>query len=228
MSRSNDHSYRPDTYWPESRTPEQLLARIKGQVRRDIARRVLAERGFWALTAFVAREELDRDDAREWGGWHPWCLGGEYLPSLQPAEVEIARISLASTTYDQISVRARPGVRIRYRIVDEYQSRYTPGIQSSSQPLSLRQLIRLIDRTGAREGLRHGLVESFWWNEFGGGFQRPEKAAAFVSLESAFYPDLAAHYSAEAAAWVARVTAEEAEHDVGVDAAQVAGQGVAP
>jgi hypothetical protein len=54
---------------------------------------------------------------------HPHFMGGEYLPSYGRQEVEIARIELASTTSDVISLRARPtGSRIRYRIVDEYES----------------------------------------------------------------------------------------------------------
>ena len=31
MANRIDLSYRPDSYWPESRAPEQLLARVKGQ-----------------------------------------------------------------------------------------------------------------------------------------------------------------------------------------------------
>ena len=48
-------------------------------------------------------------------------MGGEYLPPLLDDEVEIARVSLASVTADQTSVRAQriPG-GIAYRIVDEY------------------------------------------------------------------------------------------------------------
>ena len=47
-------------------------------------------------------------------------MGGEYLPPLRKGEVEIARISLESTTDDQISIRARRGrERIRCRVVDE-------------------------------------------------------------------------------------------------------------
>jgi hypothetical protein len=48
-------------------------------------------------------------------------MGGEYLPTLRKAEVEIARIALDSTTADQISIRTRRlARRIGYRIVDEY------------------------------------------------------------------------------------------------------------
>ena len=73
-------------------------------------------------------------------------MGGEYLPPLRKGEVEIARISLESTTADQISVRARRvGERIRYRIVDEYEFKYVCHPASSDSPLSLRDLIGLME-----------------------------------------------------------------------------------
>jgi hypothetical protein len=48
-------------------------------------------------------------------------MGGEYLPNLMPNEVEIARVTMTSTTMDVISIRARHTKhKIIYRIVDEY------------------------------------------------------------------------------------------------------------
>ena len=52
---------------------------------------------------------LDEAMRAAWGRIHPTNMGGEYLPPLREGEVEIARISLESTTADQISVRARRG-----------------------------------------------------------------------------------------------------------------------
>ena len=75
-------------------------------------------------------------------------MGGEYLPPLRKGEVEIARISLASVTADQISVRARRSRgRIRYRVVDEYMetSTYVCHPASSVSPLSLGELIALME-----------------------------------------------------------------------------------
>lgn len=37
-------SFRPDTYWPDSLTPDQLLTRIRGKERQDIARHCLRHR----------------------------------------------------------------------------------------------------------------------------------------------------------------------------------------
>lgn len=122
MSEKVGLSYRPETYWPEALDQEQLLARIKGERRRVIAREALAKDGFAGLDPFLASEELDEGDRKHWGLLHPHCTGGEYLPGLGLAEVEIARISLASTTADQISIRAvHAGEKIRYSVCDDEQ-----------------------------------------------------------------------------------------------------------
>ena len=82
-------------------------------------------------------------------------MGGEYLPDLKTGEIEIARITLKSTTLDVISIRARKSsARISYRMVDEYgEHEYALAIKSSKEPLTLQQVIKLID--SAEEG---GLV----------------------------------------------------------------------
>ena len=114
-----DLSFRPDTYWPESLTPEQLLSRIRGKRRQDIARHLYREFGFTALNEFLVREGLSEEDRTAWSAGGPWCMGGEYLPEMEEGEVEIARISMESTTSDQVSVSARQvGDYIHYRIVD--------------------------------------------------------------------------------------------------------------
>jgi hypothetical protein len=214
MARNIDLSFRPDSYWPESRTPEQLLARIKGTVRRNAARRIFAEQGFAGLSAFLVRDELPDDDRTQWGRIHPACMGGEYLPTARAGQVEIARVSLASVTGDVISIRAaRRPTRITYAVVDEYDSAYVPGIRWSRQPLTLGEVIRLIDGTRSEwlaEG--GGLVRGFWLREreLDAG---PEEAVAFARIESAFYPDLAAHYRVVAAAWIAEQRASEDEDE---------------
>ena len=60
-----DIDYRPDTYWPVSRTREQLLANINGKARREIAREILENEGFGGLTAFTTRTVLDDEECRE-------------------------------------------------------------------------------------------------------------------------------------------------------------------
>jgi hypothetical protein len=99
-----DLTYRPATYWPRSSNRDQLLARIKGKARRDLARTFLQGPGLSHMDAFIGRETLPAEDRRAWGWIHPALMGGEYLAEQPKGSVEIARISLASVTSDQIVV----------------------------------------------------------------------------------------------------------------------------
>ncbi len=58
-------SFRPATYWPKSLTAEQLLSRVKGQARREIARKVLEEQGFSGLSTFLARQGPARPSCQD-------------------------------------------------------------------------------------------------------------------------------------------------------------------
>ena len=64
-----DLSYRPQTYWPVSLTQEQLISRIKGDARQNIARGILQTEGFPGLNEFLAREELSKEEREIWGGF---------------------------------------------------------------------------------------------------------------------------------------------------------------
>jgi len=187
-SNKLDFEFLPETYWPGSRTPEQLLTRIKGKVRRDMARDILAEEGFAGLSAFLARAELAGEDLVMWGRVHPAMMGGEYLPALAEGEVEIARIGLDSTTGDQISIRAQQeDSTIRYRAADEYESTFLLSIETSEVPLTLGELIRLIDES-AYDGdcYAGGLVISHLAYNLEGGSD-VDDLEGFVSVESAYY-----------------------------------------
>lgn len=125
VTQDFDFDFRPASYWPASRTREQLLSRIKGRVRRQMAADALADGGVRALDTFLARESLPDSERRAWGEIHPWCMAGEYLPDLGTNDVEIACLSLASTLNDQISIRARAAKgHIRIFAVDEYATDY--------------------------------------------------------------------------------------------------------
>jgi hypothetical protein len=208
MTRSGDVdlSFRPATYWPKSLTTEQLLSRVKGKARRDIARKVLEEQGFPGLSTFLARQELPPSDRAGWGATHPDFMGGEYLPSLEDGEVEIVRVSLASTTADQISICARrAGAGIEYRVVGEYEEdqgmHYQIPFKRSEQPLTLGELIRLMDGSHIPGDIyAGGLVVSNWESGFSGN-NDVEEAMRFVKIESSFYPQLAAYYGKVAEGW---------------------------
>ena len=133
------------------------------------------------------------------GGTDPVLLeiGGD-LPPLDPGEVEIARIEVA--TGEIVSVRARiDDPYIRYRVVDEFGeegSEYEPPIDASVEPLTEDEVIELIDGTiqrwageetftGLVEGLRAQYAEDVAEDEI----------AALVRVRSAFYPGIGAHYA---------------------------------
>ena len=199
-------SFRPDSYWPESLTQEQLIARIKGKARQAIVRNILQTEGFPGLAAFFAREELDDNERRIWGRFHPMFMGGEYLPSMEEGEVEIVRVSLESTTNDQISIRAKrkDGI-IFYRVVGEYYDeeamRYQLPFDQSEEPLTLAKLVQLIDGSRIPDDIYSGgLVIGSWESTFEYD-PDVELAVRFVSIESHFYPELADYYATVAQVW---------------------------
>ena len=153
-----DLQFRPQDYWDCADPLTAILGNIKGENRRQMARDFItgsAAELLGEIDSDLLADTVDDGIRRELGSLHPSWMGGEYLPDYLPGEVEIARIVLASVTQDIISVRSRRrlgGTRILYRIVDEYQdepeNRFTCNPKSSVGPLSLYELIGLIDRVG--------------------------------------------------------------------------------
>lgn len=199
-----DLDFRPASYWDPTDPLSAITRNIKGQRRREMARDFIvgnaAER-LGPIASDLLEDEVSEGTREFLGRIHPQWMGGEYLPRYRRGEVEIARIALRSTTGDVISFRARrwqPGSRILYRVVDEYQTNYTVTRKSSSEPLSLRELIAFIDSVEREEG--HGLlpqlpfVESFIEHNADGDVD-------FVRLESTDYPMLGTYYEQRVAAW---------------------------
>jgi TPR repeat protein len=126
--------------------------------------------------------------------------GGNYLPKFLNCEVEIARLALESTTWDVKSIRARPTSRgIGYRVVDEYDNKYLFRPKTSRQPLSMRQLVDLI------EGLNVDGVSSspaaLRAYQTADDANEIRQLETFVTVSSDFYPSLEAWYSYEAERW---------------------------
>src|SRR5207245_204761 len=97
---------------------------------------------------------LNEEARSRLGKIHPSFMGGEYLPDYANGEVEIARVELQSTTSDVISIRARKeGKTIAYSVADEYETEFPVSPRSSAKPLSLEQVIDLIDNAGGGESL---------------------------------------------------------------------------
>jgi hypothetical protein len=134
------------------------------------------------------------------------------------SDVEIAQIYIASGIGETYSVRASVGQggTIEYAVVDDYGEEFEASPSDSDSPLTMRDLIGLIDSVdlgdddmwggGWTDALRNGNLEH------GGD---PADYLHFVQVSSAFYPELSAYYDSEALAWLESRTraAKEAEEE---------------
>jgi hypothetical protein len=111
-THSFDLDYRPRTYfWPHGLKPHPLSS-IKGANRRSLIAGVLAEDLDANIPRVLLQPSLPEPLRQFVGSLHPSGMGGEYLPDLIPNEVEIARITIASTTQDVTCVYPPTG-RVR-------------------------------------------------------------------------------------------------------------------
>lgn len=138
----------------------------------------------------------------------PQALGGLYLPELADNEVEIASISLDSTTGDVISVLARfEEDNYHYRVVDEYESEFIIKPEYSPMPLSMGELIELIDtvKMMVDEPPLVGLTSCFRNRHLVGIDEVSEEEVLalidFVHVRSDYYSQLEAWYIDEAREW---------------------------
>src|SRR5260221_11820936 len=120
------YDFRPKSFWAIPPNPlEAALSNFKGQNRREMIRENLLADNLDAIPDYLLNESLDDEIRASRGRIHPIFMGGEYLPDYGDREVEIARIELKSTTYDVISLTARPiGSPIKHSLVDEYETEY--------------------------------------------------------------------------------------------------------
>lgn len=188
-----DLDFTPKDYFRVHNLGERLPSDIKGQARRDLARSYAAKGE--DPPAWLLAPELPDAIRREWGAILPSFMGGEYLPPVDKQEVEIVRISLASTTGDTISLRARrQGKRIAYSIVDENPTEdgYELEPKTSVAPLSMRRLVNMLDCACIRGG---AVLATVVWNleDF---VCNTDRMRGFVTVESDFYPELGRYYAA--------------------------------
>ncbi|WP_373064274.1 hypothetical protein [Gemmatimonas sp.] len=198
-----DLGVRPTSYWANNDPLSAIVQNIKGQNRREMARDFIAgglDEVLGPIHEHYVQDTLTMRDVRHLGQLHPSFYGGEYLPDYKTGEVEIARVVMQTSTQDVFTVRARrvsPGGRFTYRVADEYHTTYVPGIKSSRGPLSLAQLVSLIDGISGDEielaggGLVVGWIEASL--DFG---QTVDDLRSFISVESTVYAELGEYYDA--------------------------------
>lgn len=138
--------YRPRDYFGRHDLQTSLLTQVKGTVRRNALRAALDEGQIGEVPDSIKSAALSEVARQFAGSLHPALMGGEYLPTVNRAEIEIARIRINSTTGDVTSLYARlAGKRIAYRVVDEYGGDTLSGRtqRTSSRPLTMGQMIEL-------------------------------------------------------------------------------------
>jgi hypothetical protein len=200
-----DTEYRPRSYFV-TEPGIAVLSRIKGAERRNLVRALGPE----GVPPEVSAESLSEADREAAGAIHPSLMGGEYLPDLQPEEVEIARYELDSVTGDVISLRARwEGGKIRYEMVDEYDEQYDISPESSAEPLTFEQLVQLMDREGLPNRVRDNNYECEHDRA------AAERLVTMVRVTSEFYPELTCYYDIQAGEWLAEKLAELEEDEEG-------------
>jgi len=197
-----DYTQRPHSYWDDQDVLSALLRNVKGTHRRQMITDYWRQGRVTELDEELLKDTLSSESRERLSRIHPSFMGGEYLPDYAPTEVEIARIQLASTLSDVISLRAaRDPQGIRYRVVDEYEAEFSLPFETSRQPLTLKRLIRFIERTGVPD-LPGGLA--FAYNEMNTESCTRAQLRHFTTLSSPIYPQLGQHFDRCFEAWVKR------------------------
>ena len=181
-----DLTFRPPSYfWPLG-LEKHLLSRIKGAERKAALKRLIDAGRLDSIPEFLAQSSLSDVERQALGRIHPAFMGGEYLPNLSQTEVEIARITIASTTQDVTSVYARRGKnRIYYRVVDEYNGETLSAkcTRTSRQALTLGELEAFFTTAWS-------IFEVLEMNFSDGGYDRDEMSDFIIGIESEFYPQI--------------------------------------
>jgi len=187
-----DYQQRPASYWDKQDVLTSLLRNVKGTQRRQMITDYWSQGRLPELDAELLKDTLTAESREQLGRIHPAFMGGEYLPEYTANEVEIARIELQSTTADVISVRAVRDPRgIRYRIVDEYETAFVLPFESSRQPLTLKRLIRFIERARVPD-LPDGLALAY--NNMNAESCSRAELRHFTTISSQIYRQLYEHF----------------------------------
>lgn len=206
MSEDFDLNFRPKSYWGPQSLASYFGSHITGDLRRQATKHEAASGSDLAVPT-----EPTLDSTTRWmqGAIHPWLMGGEYLPTLRPDEVEIARVTLRSVTMDVFSIRARrSGARIYYRLVDEYMEqeppeRFVVKPRWAKNPLSMHQVISIINE--------NGLIDDYRDYSFDGS--NAEDIFDFATASSEFYPDLTAYFDHQNEKWLEVQIRQSSEDD---------------
>lgn len=208
-TRGIDLKYRPNSYFWARERGIALISDIKGAERRKLYATALESSTEDLVPPELLEHALKCEERQSQGRIHPAFMGGEYLPNNRQGEVEIARITIASTTQDVTCVYARPvGKRICYRVVDEYggDTLQGRGHRSSTQPLALGQLADFFLNNW-------DLICCLEANFDSDGYPRDEVHEFIVDASSSFYAEFGSLIHARIDQWLDKVAAGQEELD---------------
>ena len=187
-----DLDYRPISYWDQPVT--SLLATIKAEHQRRAVSEALSA-GQVPDSQFLLGEP-DEMTQKQLEAIHPSFMGGAYLPDFEDWEVEIARVTLNSTTGDVIAIWAQPSEEgIAFRMVDEYAdegSDWFISTETSIEPLTFEELIEMLVLAS---NLRWGDGDDFRVFDF--RTRNAPGTVGFLSFTSFFYPELTRFFEEE-------------------------------
>jgi hypothetical protein len=182
MTEGIDLNFRPKSYFGPRRLEQYLISKVKGAVVKAKLEDLFEEGRHDEVASLIGGEGISEADTKALERVHPMFMGGNYLPGMDDGEVEIARIEIASATFDVTCVLARPeNGLIRYRVVDEYDGDTLSGPHemSSAKPLTLGELADYFLSAWS-------LVDVLGMN-----FEDDvESALGFFTARSEFYPEL--------------------------------------
>jgi hypothetical protein len=192
-----DESYQPTNYFWAYDRGIRLASNIKGAERKALYERLLKEGDSGACDVLLTQSSLTVEQ-RRMANTHPAFMGGEYLPDCDANEVEIARITIASTTQDVTCVYAkRVTGGIDYRVVDEYEGMTLDDetARRTSEPMALSELVLFfMTAWDLRMVLDANFVENGYPRSFARGF--------IVDASSSFYAQFRGAIDNYVDAWV--------------------------
>jgi hypothetical protein len=182
MSDEIDLEFRPKTYFRPEKLEKYLLSKVKGAVLRKKLKALFEVGRHDEVRELLDDSAFSVADRKALESVHPMFMGGNYLPDTDDGEVEIARISIRSTTFDVTSVYAKPvDGAVHYRVVDEYDgdTLQGPSESTTSVPMTLGEFADFFLTAWP-------LIEVLEMNYE----DDVEGALGFFSADSDFYPDL--------------------------------------
>ena len=198
MRNKIELKYRPHSYFWAKEIGIQLSSQIKGAERKALFESLVAQGRGDEIDELLSKPVLNTDERQSLGRFHPHFMGGEYLPDRTGEEVEIARITIASTTRDVTSVYARQGAkRIHYRVVDEYDGDTLNGTgqRATLKPMTLGQLTDFFLSTW-------NLLDVLGFNFEDDGYNPEEIKAFVIDASSSFYAEFGQLIDARIDKWI--------------------------